>query len=100
MNKRSGIIIGGTDERGSSNAKQAPVRVALIGELPPGFNPTDYVERALEERRARNASALYLRVGRWGVWLYWRRRPKFANLRWFEFHDWQKEHVALEGSKA
>ena len=95
----AGIIIGGTDERSGANAKQRPLQVSLIGELPPGFRSTDYIERAIEEQRTRNASALYVRAGRWAVWLYWRRRPA-SSKRWFEFHDWQAEHVAAERAGA
>lgn len=86
----AGIIIVGTDER-RQVVRQRPLRAALIGELPTGYAEGDCVERALEERKLRNASALYLGVGRWGLWLYWRRRPALP-----VFFDAQAAHVRAE----
>lgn len=101
MTHKTGIIILGTDTR-RAVVKDKPVRIGLIGESPDdfeGLEVVDWLQWAEERNRLRNASALYVGLGRWGIWFYWRRRPLLFPKSWLAVRDIRAEHIQAEAAR-
>ena len=91
--KRNGIVVMGSDER-DQQVRLRPVRANLYRRAQPGYE---------QSRRLRDIIGVYLGLGRWHVWVYFRERDAdnstYAQGAWLTIVDIQRDHELAEAGK-